>query len=132
MPRASAGKYDLLRCFRWYASHLRKKNGSGVDTATILRDKIKTNTIRADRAEYELAQVKSHLVPVENATEAKRQLHEFYCLHMLKITDLAIPKLQGLESRVLLEAALEDAVREAFDRALAAHESEVKGSVVTP
>jgi phage terminase Nu1 subunit (DNA packaging protein) len=75
MPREACGKYDLAKCMLWYIRHLQKElerrellpdDPVGM---SLRRERHRLVKAQADRAEYELAEKRSQLIPVDVAEE---------------------------------------------------------------
>jgi phage terminase Nu1 subunit (DNA packaging protein) len=119
-PKKLRGKYDLLKCARWYIRYLRavieKKEVPMPDGAFAGERQEHVRLVRAsaDLREVELAREQSELLSVEDVEREMTNLIRTARAHVMAIAPRMAPELVGETSRVMIQAKLEKACKEAL------------------
>lgn len=119
MPKERRGKYDLLKCVRWYVRFLQtaleKKAIPMGDGYVGERDeRIRLIRSNADLNEIELAKQRGQLVAIQDVEKAMTDLVLTTKARILAVAPRVAPDLVGLDSRVMAHAIVEKGLNEAL------------------
>jgi phage terminase Nu1 subunit (DNA packaging protein) len=118
LPKKLRGKYDLLKCARWYIRYLRavieKKEVPMPDGAFAGEhgERVRLLRANADLREMELARERSELVSVEDVEREMTNLIRTTQAHVMAIAPRMAPELVGETSRMMILAKLDKACKE--------------------
>jgi phage terminase Nu1 subunit (DNA packaging protein) len=120
MPRETRGQYDPVKCMLWYIRYLQKaldKRGvSTLDGGFVGEREERIRLLRADAdlREIELAKERGLLVAITDVEMEITDLVLTTKARILAIPPRLAPELVGETSRVMLQAKLEKACKEAL------------------
>ncbi len=119
MPRAARGRYDRMKCTRWYIRYLTKVlERKSVDVGYIgeRRHRVRLMRAVAGLREMELAKQRSSLVSLPDVEAAFADLVRTVTARVMAIAPQVAPELVGETSRVMIQAKIEKASKEALVR----------------
>jgi phage terminase Nu1 subunit (DNA packaging protein) len=120
LPKELRGKYDLLKCVRWYVKYLQtaleKKAIPTADGgfAGEREERIRLLRADADLREMELAKERGQLVALPDVESTLTDLVLTTKARIMAIAPRVAPELVGETSRVMIQAKIEKACKEAL------------------
>jgi phage terminase Nu1 subunit (DNA packaging protein) len=120
MPRKARGQYDPVKCMLWYVRYLQRAlEKKSVPTleggyAGEHEERVRVLRAKADLREMELAKERSQLVAIQDVEEAFTDLIVTSKARMMAVPPRVAPLLLGLTSRVMADAIVEKALKEAL------------------
>jgi phage terminase Nu1 subunit (DNA packaging protein) len=118
LPRVTRGKYDVDEVLDWYIAHLEKRlNGeSDEDTDNVAQRKheLRLLAARADLQELDLAAKRRDLVAVADVEKQMTDLVITTKARILSVPARLASDLVGEQSRVMIQAKVEKALKEAL------------------
>jgi len=120
MPKEARGQYDPIKCAHWYIRYLQsaleKKSLPTPEGgyAGEREERVRLVRAEADLKEMELAKERSLLVPIPEIEKAIADLVLTTKARMMAIPPRVAPDLVGETSRVMIQAKLEKAIKEAL------------------
>jgi phage terminase Nu1 subunit (DNA packaging protein) len=120
MPREARGQYDPIRCMRWYILYLQKaierKTEPTLDGENSGEREARIRLLRAnaDLKEGELAKLRSQLVALPDVDKVTADLVRSTTARVMAIPARLAPDLVGETSRMMLQAKIEKACKEAL------------------
>lgn len=127
MPKEGRGRYDALRCVHWYIRYLQKAierrtmtSPNGESTA-LGQEKVRFLRLSADLKEMELAKQQSQLIARSDVEKTVADLVLTTKAQIMAIPARLAPELVGETSRVMVQAKIEKAVREALTQLARSH-----------
>jgi phage terminase Nu1 subunit (DNA packaging protein) len=118
LPRVTRGKYDVDQVLDWYIAKLEKQLAGETDengaTARRYNEELRLISARADEQELELAQKRAELVSIADVEKEMTDLVATTKARILTVPARLAPDLLGEESRVMVQAKLEKALKEAL------------------
>src|ERR1700675_583771 len=138
LPKKLRGKYDQDQCSLWYIRYLQalveKKTivgDGGVVLATEREERLRLLRADADLREIELARQRSQLVAIEDVDNEMTDLILVTKARVLAVGARVAPELVGETSRLMIQAVIEKAHKEALSH-LAKKETGASTSKVNP
>lgn len=137
LPREGRGQYDAVKCMLWYVRYLQaliEKKAvslapSGAVYASEREERVRLLRADADMREIELAKERSQLVAIEDVEKEMTDLVLTTKARMMAIPPRIAPELLGETSRVMIQAKLEKAFKEALSHLAKGPQ---RGSSVSP
>ena len=137
MPREARGQYDPIKCMAWYIRYLQRaierktmptfeEGSAGGERAA----RVRILRTQADMKELELAKQRSQLVAIPDVEAAIADLACTTEAHIMAIPPRLAPELVGETSRMMIQARIEKACKDAM-RCLARSHRDTK-EVTTP
>lgn len=115
MPKKSAGKYDESVCLKWYVRHLHKKiEKKGDEFSGLNEQRVRGLRASAETRELELAQKKGELVKLSDVQRVWSDLILMTKARLLSIPPRLAIDVLGESSRVMLQAKIERAIKDAL------------------
>jgi phage terminase Nu1 subunit (DNA packaging protein) len=120
MPRPSRGKYDLSSCAAWYIRYLQnaleKKIIPGAEGIQIneRQERLRILKADADLKEIDLAKERGLLVSIVDVEKEMSNLVLTTKARVLAVAPRVAPELIGENSRVMIQARVEKALKEAL------------------
>lgn len=120
MPRASRGRYDPVKCLLWYVRFLQKalekKSLPTPDGGYVGEREERVRLLRADAdlREIELARERSQLVTITDVEIVVAALVLTTKARVMAIAPRLAPEVTGQTSRVMVQALIEKACKEAL------------------
>src|ERR1700722_7617439 len=123
LPREGRGQYDAVKCMLWYIRYLQaaieKKTVNLADTGGSVyagerEERIRLLRAGADLREIELAKERSQLVTLADVDAFHTELVLTTNARLMAIAPRVAPELLGETSRVMIQAKLEKAIKEAL------------------
>jgi hypothetical protein len=119
MPKESRGKYDLLKCVKWYVKYLqtaleKKAVPMGDGYVGEREERIRQIRADADLKELDLATRRRELVAVPDVERVLADLILTTKAQVMAIPPRLAPDLIGETSRVMIQAKLEKSCKEAL------------------
>jgi phage terminase Nu1 subunit (DNA packaging protein) len=120
MPKTSHGKYDLLICYRWYVHFLqaavRKRSlfTEADGEKSLAQERLRRLAAEADLKEIELAKQRGQLIALDDIEKTLTDLVLTTKACIMAIAPRLAPELVGETSRVVIQAKLEKALKEAL------------------
>ena len=120
MPREAGGKYDPVKCMLFYIRYLQnaleKKSLPTADGgyAGEREERVRLLRSQADLSEIELAKERSQLVAIQDVEKAMTDLVLTTKARIMAIPPRLAPDLVGETSRMMVQAKLEKACKEAL------------------
>lgn len=120
MPRAKRGRYDLSRCAHWYIRYLQnaveKRAVSGTDGEVVTERAQRLRLLKADAdmKEIQLARERGQLVAIMDVEREMSNLVLSTKARVLAVAPRVAPELVGETSRVMAQAIVEKALKEAL------------------
>ncbi|MCU1317434.1 MAG: hypothetical protein JWN63_2756 [Candidatus Acidoferrum typicum] len=126
MPRESRGKYDPIKCAHFYIRYLQRaleKRAVPLDGGFVGEREERVRLLRADAdlREIELAKERGQLVAIQDVEHAMTDLVLITKARILAVGARVAPELVGETSRVMIQAVIEKAHKEALSM-LAKHD----------
>lgn len=122
MPREARGQYDPVKCMLFYVRYLQaaieKKSVPMTDGsfAGEREERVRLLRAHADMREIELAKERSQLLAIPDVEQIFTDLVLTTTATIMAIPPRVAPELVGEASRVMIQAKLEKAFREALSR----------------
>ena len=121
MPKQARGQYDFFKCAAWYIRYLQRALEKG---NTVLdggptgerEERIRLLRVIADSKELELSRERSKLVAIDDVDQTMADLVRTTKAHIMAIPSRLAPELIGENSRLMIEAKINKAIREALSR----------------
>lgn len=120
LPREARGRYDGSKCIRWYIRYLqavltrRAIVTEPGDAAALRRVHLRKLRVVAELKQIELDRQRSHLVSIADAEKFRTSLVQEVAARILAIAPRLAPELLGETSRVMVQAKIDRALRDAF------------------
>jgi len=120
MPRETRGQYDPVKCLLWYVRYLQaaleKKSVPTLDGGFVGEREERVRLLRADAdlREMELAGERARLVALPDVEQALSELANTARIQIMAIPPRLAPELVGETSRVMIQAKIEKACKEAL------------------
>jgi phage terminase Nu1 subunit (DNA packaging protein) len=120
LPKEGRGQYDAVKCIRWYIVYLQnvieKRAAPALDGAFAgeQRERVRLMRAAADLKEMRLAEQRSQLVAVRDVEAVIKHLVCTTSAVIMAIAPRLAPELVGETSRVMIQAKLERACKEAL------------------
>jgi phage terminase Nu1 subunit (DNA packaging protein) len=120
LPKEGRGQYDAVKCIRWYLLYLQnlieKRAAPALDGAFAgeQRERVRLLRAAADLKEIRLAEQRSQLVAVSDVEAVTEDLVRTTTAVIMAIAPRLAPELVGETSRVMIQAKLERACKEAL------------------
>ncbi|HLW82557.1 MAG TPA: hypothetical protein VKS20_11015 [Candidatus Acidoferrales bacterium] len=120
MPRHTRGRYEALKCMAWYIRFLQKvieKKAIPMDEgeyASERQERVRKMRFDADLKEIELARERSQLVAIADVEKEITNLALTVKARIMAVAPRLAPDLLGEGSRVMAQAKIEKALREAL------------------
>ena len=127
MPRASRGRYDPIKCAHFYIKYLQRAlkqravptlDGGYVGERA---ERVRLLSADADLREIELAKERGQLVAIQDVEHAMTDLVLITKARIMAVGARVAPELVGETSRVMIQAVIEKAHKEALSM-LAKHD----------
>ena len=137
LPREARGRYDPEKCLRWYVRYLqaalKKKSVPTSEGGYVGEREERIRLLRADAdlREIELARERSQLVAIADVETAMTDLVITTRARLMALAPRLAPELVGQESRVMIHAKIEAAVKEALSYLAKMENHENLGSLVS-
>lgn len=119
LPKERRGKFDLLKCVRWYVKYLhavieKKAVPMGDSYVGEREERIRSIRADADLKEIELAEKRSQLVSIQDVEKSMTDLVLTTKARIMAVAPRLAPDLVGEDSRVMAHAKIEKALKEAL------------------
>ncbi len=120
MPREGRGRYDAMKCMLWYIRYLQavlERTVIPTDRAAATEERVqRLRKIRVDAElkEMEVARLRSTLVAACDVERETRRLASAVQARMLAVSARLAPEMVGETSRLMAQAKIEKALREAL------------------
>ena len=120
MPREARGQYDAIKCMLWYVRYLQgvleKRSASMPDggCAGVREERVRLLRADADLKEMQLAKERARLVAVSDVESMLADLVLTTETRIMAIPSRLAPELVGETSRVMVQAKIEKALKEAL------------------
>jgi phage terminase Nu1 subunit (DNA packaging protein) len=118
LPRVTRGKYDVDQVLDWYIAKLEKQLAGETDengaTARRYNEELRLISARADEQELNLAARRRELVAIADVEKEMTDLVATTKARILTVPARVAPDLIGEQSRVMVQAKLEKALKEAL------------------
>ena len=134
MPREGRGQYNVMRCMLWYARYLQgvleKRSASMPDGghAGVREERVRLLRADADLKELRLAHERSQLISLADYEHALADLFVTTKTRIMAIPPQLACELVGETSRVMIQAKLEKACKEALAYLAKAGSSDAKST----
>lgn len=132
MPKENRGKFDLLKCVRWYVRYLTsviEKTAAPVGAEYVSERDERIRSIRADAdlKEIELAKRRGQLVLIQDVEREMTDLVLTTKARIYAVAPRVAPGVVNEDSRVMVQAILEKALKEAL-LPLSKYDPETRGA----
>jgi phage terminase Nu1 subunit (DNA packaging protein) len=118
LPRVTRGKYDVDQVLDWYIEKLEKQLAGETDengaAAKRYNEELRLISARADEQELNLAARRRELVAIADVEKEMTDLVATTKARILTVPARVAPDLIGEQSRVMVQAKLEKALKEAL------------------
>jgi phage terminase Nu1 subunit (DNA packaging protein) len=120
LPREARGRYDTVKCLRWYIRYLqtalKKKSVPTLEGGYVgeREERVRLLRSQADLSEIELAKQRGQLVAIQDTERAMTDLVLTTKARILAVAPRVAPDLLGVTSRVMAHAIVETALKEAL------------------
>lgn len=120
LPRKLRGKYDLYECAQWYIKYLQaviEKKAIPMDEgeyASEQKERVRKMRFDADLKEIELARQRGQLVAIADVENEITNLALTTKARIMAVAPRLAPELLGESSRVMAQAKIEKALKEAL------------------
>ncbi|MGA3295263.1 MAG: hypothetical protein ABSE45_14945 [Candidatus Acidiferrales bacterium] len=120
LPRELRGKYDREKCAQWYIRYLQaaiEKKAIPLEPgafATEQQEKVRNMRAAADLKEIDLAQRRGQLVAIDDVEREMTDLVLTTKARIMSVPARLAPELLGETSRVMAQAKIEKALKEAL------------------
>jgi phage terminase Nu1 subunit (DNA packaging protein) len=120
MPKESRGKYDLLKCVRWYVRFLHSViektsvPSGGAEYVSERDERIRSIRADADLKEIELAKQRGQLVSIRDVEKVMTDLVLTTKARIFGVAPRIAPDLVGETSRIMAHAKIEKGLVEAL------------------
>jgi phage terminase Nu1 subunit (DNA packaging protein) len=119
LPRVTRGKYDVDEVLDWYIAKLEKQLAGETDengaAAKRYNEELRLLSARADEQELELALRRGELVAIGDVEKEMTDLVATTKARILTVPARVAPDILGEQSRVMVQAKLEKALKEALE-----------------
>jgi phage terminase Nu1 subunit (DNA packaging protein) len=120
MPREARGEYDPIKCMAWYVRFLQRaierktmptlEEGDEGERAA----RVRILRAQADEKEMALAKLRSQLLAIQDVEKEINRLVLTTTAHIMAIPQRLAPELVGETSRVMVQAKIEKALKQAL------------------
>jgi phage terminase Nu1 subunit (DNA packaging protein) len=118
LPRVTRGKYDVDAVLDWYIAKLERQLAGETDEegelAKRYKEELRLLSARADEQELDLAARRRELVSIADVEKEMTDLVATTKARILTVPARVAPDLIGEQSRVMVQAKLEKALKEAL------------------
>lgn len=118
LPRVTRGKYDVDQVLDWYIARLEGQLARGTDEdgeqTTRTREELRLLSAKADREELDLAERRRDLVAIADVEKQMMDLVVSTKARILAVPARVAPELVNEQSRVMAQAKIEKALKEAL------------------
>jgi phage terminase Nu1 subunit (DNA packaging protein) len=118
LPRVTRGKYDVDAVLDWYIAKLERQLAGETDEegelAKRYKEELRLLSARADEQELDLAARRRELVSIADVEKEMTDLVATTKARILTVPARVAPDLIGEQSRVMVQAKLEKAIKEAL------------------
>ena len=118
LPRVTRGKYDVDAVLDWYIARLERQLAGEIDEDGAVQQKeieeLRLLSARADMQELDLASQRRELVSIADVEKKMTDLVITTKARILTVPARVAPELLGEQSRVMLQAKIEKALKEAL------------------
>jgi phage terminase Nu1 subunit (DNA packaging protein) len=123
LPKELRGKYDLGKCMLWYIRYLQAAlekskvpldGGHGGEYVGARDEKVRLLRAEAELKEIELAQQRGQLMAIADVESEMTELVLTTKARIMAIAPRVAPELVGESSRVMIQAKIEKACKEAL------------------
>lgn len=118
LPRVTRGKYDVDQVLDWYIAKLERQLAGETDengaAAKKYNEELRLLSARADQQELDLAARRGELVSIADAEKEMTDLVATTKARILTVPARVAPDLLGEQSRVMVQAKIEKAIKEAL------------------
>jgi len=115
MPHLSRGKYDQGKCFEWYVRYLHNKiEKKGDEFSGLNEQRVRGMRASAEVKEIELARKKGELVKLSDVQRVWSDLILMTKARLLSIPPRLAIDILGESSRVMMQAKIERAIKDAL------------------
>lgn len=114
LPKEGRGQYPLVRCARWYRTHVLTSNGDE-DAPDLGEARLRKTRTRAVEAERKLARRREEVVPAEVWDEVAAEGEVWIRRTVLELAETWAEALEGLDTPQEIQQELRDEVREALE-----------------
>lgn len=118
LPRVTRGKYDVDAVLDWYIAKLERQLAGETDeegeTAKRYKEELRLLSARADQQELELAARRRELVSIADVEKQFTDLVATTKARILTVPARLAPELLSEQSRVMVQAKIEKAIKEAL------------------
>jgi phage terminase Nu1 subunit (DNA packaging protein) len=118
LPRVTRGKYDVDAVLDWYIAKLERQLAGETDeegaTAQKESEELRMLSAKADLQEIELASKRRELVAISDVEKQMTDLVITTKARILTVPARVAPELLGEQSRVMVQAKIEKALKEAL------------------
>ncbi|MGC1089319.1 MAG: hypothetical protein WA894_12825, partial [Candidatus Acidiferrum sp.] len=117
MPKESRGKFDLLKCVRWYVRYLTgviektSTPSAGVEYVSERDERIRSIRADADLKEIELAKRRGQLVSIRDVEKEMTDLVLTTKARIHAVAPRVAPNVVNENSRVMIHAIIEKALK---------------------
>ncbi len=125
LPRVTRGKYDVDAVLDWYIAKLERQLAGETDEEGELahryKEELRLLSARADQQELELASRRRELVSIADVEQEMTNLVITTKARILTVPARVAPELLSEQSRVMVQAKIEKALKEALSHLAEAH-----------
>jgi phage terminase Nu1 subunit (DNA packaging protein) len=118
LPRVTRGKYDVDQVLDWYIAKLERQLAGETDeegeTAKRYKEELRLLSARADQQELDLAARRRELVSIADVQKEMTDLVATTKARILTVPARLAPELLSEQSRVMVQAKIEKALKEAL------------------
>lgn len=122
LPKELRGKYELGKCMLWYIRYLQgaleaagRRDGGEEDFSGLREEKKRIMRAEADLKEIELAKERGNLISIVDFEKEMTDLVLTTKARVMAIAPRIAPELVGENSRVMIQAKVEKACKEALE-----------------
>jgi phage terminase Nu1 subunit (DNA packaging protein) len=123
LPKEARGKYDSLKCLRWYVRYLQEKlarsfegHGGAGDATGLTDQRLRGMKATTELREMELALKKGLTVNVADVQAAWSELVLMTKARMMSIPPRLAVEVMGETSRVMIQAKIEKAIKDSLNQ----------------
>jgi hypothetical protein len=117
MPRQARGKYDPVKCMLWYVRYLQRlleKKSLPQRDGTEREERVRLLRAKADLRELEVSRERSQLISTADYQAAIANLVETTTTYVMAVAPRLASDLIGETSRLMIQARIEKACKEAL------------------
>ena len=118
LPRVTRGKYDVDAVLDWYIAHLERRlageSDEDSDAVALRKHELRLAAAKADTQELDLAVQRRELVAIADVEKQMTDLVITTKARILSVPARVAPELLGEMSRVMAQAKVEKALKEAL------------------